>query len=158
MTIHQTLTSTHMEQRVRMAEWLLANPNILDRLWFSDEAHFYLCGHVNSHNSVHWGLTRPDKVLTRPLHSKKVTVWAAVRKVQKPIGPFFFEDENEETVTVNTKNYIDKALKPFWQVLGRRRNIQRDQEWFQQDGTTPNISKISLGWVQGHFNDTGTLF
>ena len=41
LTIHQTLTSTHMEQRVRMAEWLLANPNILDRLWFSDD-NFYL--------------------------------------------------------------------------------------------------------------------
>ena len=42
MTIHETLTSTHMEQHVSMAEWLLANPSILDRLWSSDEAHFYL--------------------------------------------------------------------------------------------------------------------
>ena len=69
------------------------------------------------------------------------------------IGPFFFEDENEESVTVNTKNYIDEALKPFWQVLGRRWNIQRDQEWFQQDGTTRHTSEISLAWVQEHFNE-----
>ena len=145
-----------MEQRVSMTEWLLANPNILDRLWFSVKAHFYLCCHVNNHNSVHWGLTRPDKVLMKPLHSKNVTVWAAVRKGQKPIGPFLFEDENEETVTVNTKNYIDKALKPFWQVLGRRRNIQRDQEWFQQDGATPHTSKTALAWVKEKFNERHT--
>ena len=83
LTITQTLTSTHMGQRVRMAEWLLANPNILDRLWFSDEAHFYLSGHVNSHNSVHWGLTRPDKVLTKHQFTPKtVTVWTAYEKVR----------------------------------------------------------------------------
>ena len=78
---------------------------------------------------------------------------AAVRKGQKPIGPFFFVDENEETVAVNTKNYIDKALKPFWQILGRRRNIQRDQEWFQQDSSTPHTSKMSFAWVQEHLNE-----
>ena len=64
LTIHQALTQSHMKQRKQMAEWLLGNSHVLDRLWFSDEAHFYLCGYVNGRNAVHWGLERPDKVLT----------------------------------------------------------------------------------------------
>jgi hypothetical protein len=86
-----------------------------------------------------------------PLHSKKVTVWAAVRKGQKPIGPFFFEDENEATVTVNSETYMDVTLKPFWRILGKRRAIERDTEWFQQDGATPHTSRNSLAWLQQHF-------
>ena len=74
-----------------MAEWLLGNSHALDRLWFSDEAHFYLCGYVNSRNAMHRELERPDKVLTKLLHSTKVTVWAAMCKGQTLIGPFFFK-------------------------------------------------------------------
>ena len=104
LPIHQALTPSNMKHRKQMAEWLLGNSHVLDRPWFSDEAHFYLCGYVNSGNAVHWGLERPDKVLTKPLPSTKVTVWAAMCKGQKPIGPFFFEDDNQATVTV----------KPIW--------------------------------------------
>ena len=35
----------------------------------------------------------PDKVLTKPLHSEKVTAWVAMRRAGGPIGPFFFEDK-----------------------------------------------------------------
>ena len=70
-----------------MAQWLQENPEVCERTWFSDEAHFWLCGHVNSRNAVYWSDKRPDKVLHKPLHSTKVTVWAAMRQGQPPIGP-----------------------------------------------------------------------
>ena len=48
LIIHQALTPPHMKQRKQMAERLLGNCHVLDRLWFSDVAHFYLCGYINS--------------------------------------------------------------------------------------------------------------
>ena len=56
-----------------MAEWLEENPDVLDKLWFSDGAHFHLSGEAPQ-NEVHWGKERPDVVLSRPLHLQKVTV------------------------------------------------------------------------------------
>ena len=49
---------------------------------------------------LYWSDKRPDKVLHKPLHSPKVMVWATMRQGQPPIGPFFFDDENEEAVTI----------------------------------------------------------
>ena len=45
----------------------------LDNVWFSDEAHFLLPGHVNSKNNIFWGSTPPEHSLQRPLHSVKCT-------------------------------------------------------------------------------------
>ena len=67
----QKLTDADKEKRVTMCEWFC---NVLenDVIWFSDEAHFLLSGHVNSKNNVFWGSKVPDEVLQRPLHSVKV--------------------------------------------------------------------------------------
>ena len=81
--------------------------------WTAYGAKFYLCGYVNSRNVVHWGFERLDKVLAKPLHATKVTVWAAMRKGQKLIGPFFFEDDNQATVSVHSETYMKMTLKPF---------------------------------------------
>ena len=75
-----------------MAQWFLEHPAVLDRLWFSDEAHFRLSGHV-SRNAVHWGSSVSDKVLIKPLHTEKVTAWITMRRVGSLVGPFF-EDEH----------------------------------------------------------------
>lgn len=47
--------------------------NFLENVWFSDEAHFLLSGHVNSKNNIFWGSKVPEEVLQRPLHSVKCT-------------------------------------------------------------------------------------
>ena len=54
--IKQTLTQNDMAKRVEMCQWFESkieeNPEFLQNVWFSDEAHFSLSGHVNSKNSV----------------------------------------------------------------------------------------------------------
>ena len=80
------------------------NKSFLSLLWTSDEAHCYLDGQVNSKNNIFWGSQKPDMVATRPLHSKKVTVWCALSE-RGIIGPFFFE-ENGKTTTVNSERFI----------------------------------------------------
>ena len=85
-------------------------PDFLDNVWFSDEAHFLLSGHVNSKNNIFWGKTLPEHCLQRPLHSVKCAAWVAISK-HGIIGPFWFEDDNERSVTISTGRYV--------QVLGK---------------------------------------
>ena len=149
----QKLTIYDQKKRVKMAKWLTQHPAVMDRVWFSDEAHFWLNGHVNSRNDVHWASEKPDEVLTTPLHSEKVTVWMAMRRGGGTIGPFFFEDENGDTVTVNQERYMAQALSPFWKELGKKAGAdQRMTDWFQQDGASPHTAKASLLWLQRKFN------
>ena len=57
--IKQTPTQNDMAKRVQISQWFESkteeNPNFLQNVWFSDEAHFSLSGHVNSKNSMFWG-------------------------------------------------------------------------------------------------------
>jgi len=50
-----------MRKRVIMCQWFCdkidAVPDFFDNVWFSDEAHFLLSGHVNSKNNILWGST-----------------------------------------------------------------------------------------------------
>ena len=130
-----------------MAQWLQENPEVCERTWFSDEAHFWLCGHVNSRNVMYWSDKRADKVLHQPLHSKKVTVWAAMRQGQPPIGSFFFEDENEEAVTITTERYINLALTPFWEAIGLR-----TPAWNTCRGTVGPTRRRDATYGQCHTN------
>ena len=153
LQICQRLTVPDQQKRVKMAKWFSQHPAVLDRLWFSDEAHFWLSGHVNSRNAVQWGTEKPDEVLTTPLHSAKVTVWMAMRRGGGTIGPFFFEDEGGDAVTVNRERYVELALTPFWEELRKKVGTkERRREWFQQDGATPHTAQGSLQWLQKRFD------
>ncbi len=50
----QTLTSFSKQHRLAFAEnfraYLADHPSALPHIWFSDEAHFWLSGHVNKQN------------------------------------------------------------------------------------------------------------
>ena len=52
------------------------------------------------------------------------------------IGPFWFEDDNKRSVTINTERYA-QVLGKFWTALGRRKGVVSILQWFQQDGATP---------------------
>ena len=131
--IKQKLTPDDMKKRVIMCHWFCdkidAEPDSLDNVWFSDEAHFLLSGHVNSKNNVFWGTTLPEHCLQRPLHSVKCTAWVALSK-HGIVGPFWFEDDNEQSVTINTERYLE-MLRKFWTALGQRREVVMVHQWFQ---------------------------
>ena len=98
-----------------------------------------------------WGSTPPEHCLQRPLHPVKCTAWVAISK-HGIIGPFWFEDDNERSVTINTERYV-QVLGKFWTALGQRRGVVRVLQWFQQDGATPHSSNESLAWLQQCFPD-----
>ena len=53
---------------------------------------------------------RPNEVATKPLHSSKCTVWAAI-SVKDIIRPYFI-DESGAAVTVNKERYVE-VLRTF---------------------------------------------
>lgn len=70
----------------------------------SDEEHFHLNGDINRQNLRYWPSENLRIVHEKPLHSERVTVWCATT----PFGitaPYFYEDENGSTVTVNAERY-----------------------------------------------------
>lgn len=76
-----------------------------NNILFSDEAHFHLNGHVNKQNCRYWAAENPRAKHQKPLHSPKVTVWAAI-SAHGIIGPYFFENQQGQSVTVNSDRYI----------------------------------------------------
>ena len=106
---------------------------------------------MNSKNNIFWGSTPTELCLQRPLHSVKWTARVAISK-HGIIGLFWFEDDNEHSVTINTEWYI-QVLGKFRTALGWRRGVVRVLQWFQQDGATPHTSNESLAWLQQRFLD-----
>ena len=68
----------------------------------------------------------------------------------------WFEDDNEQSVTINTERYV-QVLGKFWTALGRRRGVVRVLQWFQKDGATPHTLNESLAWLQQRFPDRLTV-
>ena len=84
-------------------------------------------------------------------HQGHHTTWVAISK-HGIIGPFWFGDDNERSVTINTERYA-QVLGKIWTALGRRRGVVRVLQWFEQDGATPHSSNESLAWLQQRFPD-----
>ena len=75
LSTHQGISPQHEQDRVQMCNWFLGqlrgDETFLNRVWFSDESHFYLNGYVNSKKIVYWGFQKPDEVIEKNRHGKK---------------------------------------------------------------------------------------
>ena len=154
--VHQWLTEANAADRVTMCRWLLQeiedDETLLGRIWFSDEAHFYLNGHVNNKNYIFWGSQKPDEVYEQNLHDLKVTAWVAMSR-QGIIGPYFFMDGDGDTLTVNSDRYL-KMLTRYWRALGRLVGMGvRGEQHFMQDGAAPHTARVVLQWLRDHFDE-----
>lgn len=155
ITMHQTLNECDKGQRLAFSRWLKektdADPDFLNRIIFSDEAHFHLNGAVNTQNCRVWTCEPPDNVLESPLHCPKVTAWCAMT-AGGIIGPFFFQKSDGTTVTVNKDRYLG-MLEKLWTKLVEDPEIDTENIWFQQDGAPPHVSRVALSWLEDHFGE-----
>ena len=103
------------------------NSDKVNILLMSDEAHFPVSGYVNKQKCRYWTLNNPRELRQRP--SVTVTVWCAVSS-HGIIGPYFFENEEGRTVTVNAEQY-KVMLETF--LHNELHPHQQDLLWFQQD-------------------------
>lgn len=120
-----------------------------NNIFFSDEAHFHLNGHVNRQNCRYWSNTNPQLKHQKPLHSPKVTVWAAL-SAGGIIGPYFYEDQRSRPVTVNTERYV-AMLQIFFAPALQDFSGFNQRTWFQQDGATCHTSNDSIAAVREIF-------
>ncbi len=153
----QHLKDSDIESRLRFAHWMKENDEIADVLWFTDEAHFYLSAEVNKRNCRYWGSEKPDFHLEKPLHDKKVTVWATISSAGI-IGPFFFEDESGDAATINSDRYLKMLKTKFMPALRRKCNNDIDVVWYQQDGATPHTARHVLAWLEKVFGEQFVSF
>ena len=91
------------------------------------------------------GTKKPNYYLEKPLHSEKITVWAAF-SADGITGPFFYEDGGGYVETVNKDRYLNILKGTFLPAL-RRKGIQLDNIWFQQDGAAPHTAVAVLEWL-----------
>ena len=148
----QTLTVSDKKQRkavaVKILDKIEETQSFLNLLWTSDEAHFHLDGKANSKTNVFWGSSRPSEVVTKPLHSPKCTVWAAI-SVRGIIGPIFIE-ESGAAVTVTKERYVE-VLKTFKSELQTLYPSLMSKLWFQQDEASSHTSNLSRDWLKENF-------
>lgn len=135
--------------RRHFVETMLERFRSFNNILFSDEAHFHLNGHVNKQNSRYWASDNPHFKHQKPMHSPKVTVWAAI-STHGIIGPFFFEDQRGNSVTVNTERYVAMLRNFFFPQLSGFQGYN-SATWFQQDGATCHTSKESLAVIKEMF-------
>ncbi|GFV76768.1 uncharacterized protein TNCV_4729881 [Trichonephila clavipes] len=78
LAIHQ---NDH-QARCRFVEWAQNEtavvPDFHKRIFFSDEAHFWLNDYVNKQKCRIWSEANPQVYVETPLHPEKLTVWCAL--------------------------------------------------------------------------------
>ena len=67
------------------------DPDLLVRIFWTDEAIFQTNGRVNRHNCVYWSDTNPYLIIEQELNVPRVVVWGGIWS-NGVVGPFFFED------------------------------------------------------------------
>ena len=124
VTLHQPLTRISKNKRLNFA---VAALNAIqsglpwhEQCFFADEAHFYLNYPVNIQNDRQWD--DPDTHNSQIYHSvtkhqqlkgKKVTIYIAIHKKLGIFGPYYFEKDNGEAITINSENYRNIFLQHF---------------------------------------------
>ena len=119
--------------------WLTEDADFGKKIIFSDEAHFDLGGYINKQNCRIWGTENPHAYIEKPTQPKRVTVWCGFWSTFI-IGPFFFENEQGEAVTVNGDRY--RAMLNEFLFKKIEENI--GNIWLQQDGATCHTAEATL--------------
>lgn len=146
----QELQLTDYQKRLDFAQTflLLADAeNFIANLIMTDEAHFYLNGDVNKQNCRIWASENPREIHEHPLHPVKVTVWCGITS-SRIIGPYFFEDVDGNTVTVNGNRYRQMLQEYFFPEV---EDMNTENIWFQQDGATAHTARETMDMLRMNF-------
>lgn len=152
VVLTQELKPNDHRLRRFFAEWALeqleVDPDFGRKIIFSDEAHFWMNGYVNKQNCRIWSEENPREIYERPLHPTKVTVWCAFW-VGGIIGPYFFQNEQGDAVTVNGERYRTMITDYFYRRLD---GMDIRNFWFQQDGATCHTARETITLLRERFH------
>ena len=79
ISVIQHLKESDIESRIGVARWMKDHLEIVKKMWYSDESHFYLNNIVNNQNCRFLGTEKPNFHYEKPLHDDKITVWVTWR-------------------------------------------------------------------------------
>lgn len=151
----QELKRLDYRKRLDFVEWaqdkITRDPAFAGKIFFSDEAHFWLCGFVNKQNCRIWSNENPKEFVGVPLHPQKLTVWCAIW-AGGVIGPYFFKDNAGQTVTVNGQRYR-AMLRDFFVPQLNELEVDLENVWFQQDGATCHTANDTIGLLAETFGE-----
>ncbi|GFY30971.1 uncharacterized protein TNCV_1629441 [Trichonephila clavipes] len=137
----------------RFVEWaqneIAVVPDFHKRIFFSDEAPFWLNGYVNKQNCRIWSEANPQVYVETPLHPEKLTVWCALW-AGGIIGPYFFKNDEGHNGTVNGDRYRAMITNFFIPELN---NHDVQELWFQQDGATCHTARATIDLLKDMFGD-----
>ena len=150
----QELKPADHAKRRRFVDWILMrqqeDDNFSKRIIFSDEAHFHLSGYVNKENCRIWGDENPRVIQEHEMHPLRATVWCGFW-AGGIIGPFFFEDDDGNSVTVTGNRYRGMITNFLWPALEKMEDDGIDEMWFQQDGATCHTSRETITLLREKF-------
>ena len=116
-------------QRCRYVKWMIKQQAVdgyfSNKIFSSDEAYFTLCGYVNKQNCRIWVSKNPQVIEERLLHSEKFTVWRALWS-ECVIVPYFLENYEFTTVTVNSERYVHMITDFFvcyWRICDFNKTV-----------------------------------
>lgn len=151
--VHALQPNDHCLRR-NFAKWVQEqfqiDPLFHQKIIFSDEAHFWLNGHVNKQNCRIWSANNPHVIMESSLHPQKLTVWCGLF-AGGIIGPYFFRNAQGNTVTVNGDRYR-QMLNLF--LFPKLEDIDLARMWFQQDGATCHTATQTIELLKSKFNDS----
>lgn len=132
------LSDDDYDRRMQHCEvWLqkfAEEPQVINRIMWSDEAEFRMNGHLNKHNCCYWGYNNP-KVQIPVLNDRRgVHVWCGISS-NGLVGPYFFDG------TVNGVAYLT-LLREF-----AAPHLTMPGLHFQQDGAPPHYALIVREWL-----------
>jgi hypothetical protein len=126
------------------------DPALLQNLFFTDEAHVYANGEINTQNFRLWSAENPHWFAEEDLHPVKVTVWIGI-SVRGIVGPFFWERDadfpNERGITARWyRQFLENQVIPELQTWDNF-----DEIVFQHDGAPPHWARIVRGVLNQEF-------
>src|SRR5215469_12205854 len=141
----------HLKRR-QWSEWWQEMATVDDqfskKIIFSDEAHFHLSVFVNKQNCRIWANVNPSVIVEKPMHLQRVTVWCGLW-AGGFIGPYFFQNDAGQAVTVNGVRYREMITNFLWPEL---EDMDVDDMWFQQDGDTCHTANETKALLRDKFN------
>lgn len=146
----QELQLTDYQKRLDFAPTFLLladDENYIANLIMTDEAHLHLNGDVNKQNCRIWASENPREIHERPLHPVKVTAWCGIAS-SRIIGPYFFEDVDGNTVTLNGNRYRQMLQEYFFHEV---EDMNTENIWFQQDGATAHTARETMDMLRMNF-------
>lgn len=142
----QELTEYDAQRRLAFANNILSQfeDDLIDpgKIWFTDEAHFWMSGYVNKQN-YRWAKENPRIGRSTSMKPQRVTAWCAISS-SGVIGPFFFE---QNVTGSRYRDMLESEFIPTAQGMGCVRGW-----WFMQDGARPHRTTEVFDYLDEHFS------